>query len=91
MMFQKRGSAPILVIQATAVNVTKPAAITPPTKPVSPAAPYETSWCSGLASGGPTARAPQLGQPLLSCPSTVEPQAGQMIKIANLKKVRELN
>src|SRR5215472_16134373 len=44
--------------------------------------PKEGSSCSGLASGGPTARAPQAGQPRQRSTDTPEPHEGQIIKLS---------
>jgi len=63
----------------------KAASIKNPAADVAIAGPNETSWCSGFANGGPTARAPQDGQPLQSSTSTLEPQAGQIIKFVTSK------
>src|SRR5438132_13742757 len=54
--------------------------IAAPITKASEARPKEGSSCSAFASGGPTARAPQEGQPRQRSPLTPEPQEGQIIK-----------
>src|SRR6185436_13078858 len=64
--------------------ISSPAKVTNITVPIikaTAARPKDGSSCSGLASGGPTARAPHEGQPRQRSTDTPEPQEGQILKI----------
>src|SRR5438128_4351455 len=82
---ENRSTAPLPTIHAAITEPRYAASMTNPAADAVIAGPYETSWCSGLANGGPTARAPQDGQPLQSSTSILEPQAGQMINLVTSK------
>src|SRR5690242_8711487 len=79
-IFQNSNQPDLFWASAEMRNPVKaPATAMPEVKAIA-ARPKDGSWCSALASGGPTARAPHAGQPTQRSAFTVEPQAGQIIK-----------
>src|ERR1044072_1550810 len=68
-------------IKAAISKPTKVRNITVPMVNAKAERPKDGNSCSGLASGGPTARAPHEGQPRQRSTETSEPQEGQIIKI----------
>src|SRR5215831_4885217 len=84
MMVQNPRCAGLFSTRAVITSPIKTKNMTAPTANARAARPNDGSSCSGLASGGPTARAPQDGQPRQRSTDTPEPQEGQIIKLRNL-------
>src|SRR5215471_2583081 len=78
-MVQKPKCGGLFSTRAVTTSPIKTRNITAPTAKANAARPNDGSSCSGLASGGPTARAPQEGQPRQRSTDTPEPQEGQII------------
>src|SRR5712671_6044690 len=76
----QKPSADLFSSSAAISNPANVPNIAMPITNASAARPNEGSSCSGLASGGPTARAPHEGQPRQRSPLTPEPHEGQIIK-----------
>ena len=78
---EKPNCAGLRSIKTETNTPTKVANIAAPLAHAKLARPKDGNSCSALAKGGPTARAPHVGQPRQRSPLTVEPQEGQISKL----------